>query len=53
MKYSGRLEITTRIGCSCNCVYCPQSLLINKYFSREKGNMAEKVMSFDTFTKCV
>jgi hypothetical protein len=53
MKRPGRLEITTRIGCKCNCVYCPQSLLISQYYNRNGAENPDKVMSFDTFKTCV
>lgn len=53
MKRAGRLEVTTRIGCKCNCVYCPQKLLIDSYYSREKGKEAENIMSLDTFATCI
>ena len=53
MNYSGRLEITTRIGCSVNCVYCPQKTLAARYM--ETGNADNKpiVMSLDTFKACL
>ena len=45
MKIGSRwVEITTRIGCSNMCHYCPQDLLLSKY-------IGEKVMSFDCFLK--
>lgn len=54
MKHSGRLEITTKIGCMCNCVYCPQSLLISKYFNRNNNsNPPSEMMSLDTFKTCI
>lgn len=54
MKYLGRMEITTRIGCVCNCVYCPQSLLIANYFNQNKSTTPpQKVMSLDTFKTCI
>lgn len=40
------LEITTRIGCSNKCSYCPQDLLVSRY-------TGEKLMSFDTFKTCI
>jgi len=53
MKHPGRLEITTKIGCICNCVYCPQSLLISRYFNRKNNPSPDKIMSLDTFKRCV
>ena len=45
------LEITTRIGCSINCHYCPQSLLLREYF--KENDSAPTVMSLETFQKCI
>lgn len=45
------VEITTVIGCKVNCRYCPQSLLLKKYF-RDNPNR-ESVMSMDTFMTCL
>ncbi len=52
-RYDGSptMQITTRIGCSVNCRYCPQSLLINKYFEYDKKR--KSVMSIETFEKCL
>ena len=44
------IEITTKIGCSVNCRYCPQSKLINEY---SRLDNAEYMMSLDTFTTCL
>ena len=46
-RYDGSptMQITTRIGCSVNCRYCPQSLLINKYFEYDKKR--KSVMSIE------
>lgn len=46
------LEITTNIGCSVNCKYCPQGLLIKSYTDngRNKNNL---MMSFELFKKCI
>ena len=41
------LEITTKIGCTNNCSYCPQELLKSRY----KDDI--KVMSFNTFAECM
>lgn len=45
------LEITTRIGCSINCRYCPQSLLLREYL--KDSDCAPTVMRLDTFQKCI
>lgn len=44
------LEITTKVGCSVNCKYCPQSTFINKYF--ESGE-CERYLSLDNYKKCI
>lgn len=44
------MEITTKIGCSLNCRYCPQDLLIRSYQNSENN---ERMMSFETFRICV
>lgn len=43
------LEITTRVGCSNNCVYCPQPALAKAY--RQQSDVFE--MSFDTYKACI
>lgn len=43
------LEITTKIGCSNNCSYCPQDLLVSQYNKRS----GIKYMTFDTFKECI
>lgn len=45
------MEITTKIGCSVNCKYCPQSLLLKNYYA---DNAARKtMMSLGTFEACL
>lgn len=44
-----QLEITTRIGCSVQCKYCPQAVLIAEYSKR--GGSYE--MSFETYQECL
>lgn len=44
------MEITTRIGCSVNCRYCPQFSLITNYCT---DKLADKQMSIETFKKCL
>lgn len=43
---SGRLEITTHIGCPMNCDDCPQALLKSKYKGR-------KTMDFEDYKKAI
>jgi len=43
------VEITSRVGCSMRCRYCPQDLFIKKYKSVERP----MTMSFDTFKTCI
>lgn len=45
------MEITTRIGCSINCKYCPQDMLLKGYY-KENPNR-ESIMSVETFKICV
>lgn len=45
------LDITTRIGCKVNCRYCPQEILLKRYY--EKNRNRENVMSIDTLLQCV
>lgn len=51
-KYAGRLEITTRIGCSVNCVYCPQKLLVSRYCDTAEGKPVVE-MTLETFKACI
>lgn len=51
-KYAGRLEITTRIGCSVNCVYCPQKLLVSRYCETAEGQPVVE-MTLETFKACI
>ena len=43
---SGRLEITTHIGCPINCLDCPQKLLITNYKGR-------KNLDFESYKKAI
>lgn len=45
------VEITTKIGCSVNCRFCPQKSLITKYF--EDNCDRDVYMAIDTFRKCL
>jgi len=42
-----RLEITTKIGCSINCRYCPQNLFIKRYI--ELYPTGDRELSLDNF----
>ena len=46
MKHS--IEVTTKVGCSNVCEYCPQSTLIKRYRERI-GKDVDTMMSLDTF----
>jgi len=50
MRYS--IEVTTKVGCSNICEYCPQSTLIRRYRERI-GKDKDTMMSLDTFKKCI
>lgn len=45
------MEITTRVGCSVNCKYCPQDSFIKNYYALNSNR--EKVMSLQTFERCL
>ena len=44
------MEITTKIGCSINCRFCPQKVLVSEYF--KKADRPE-YLSFTTFQTCL
>jgi sulfatase maturation enzyme AslB (radical SAM superfamily) len=50
MKHA--IEVTTKIGCSNVCEYCPQSTLIKRYRERI-GHDKDTMMSLETFEKCI
>lgn len=41
------IELTLAMGCPLNCHYCPQELLLNRYFENDQHRC--HMMSFDTF----
>lgn len=41
------IEVTPRIGCSVNCRFCPQKLLLSKYYKDNSNRKSE--MSLDDF----
>lgn len=45
------IEITTRIGCSVNCRFCPQSLLLKRYYRNNKRR--KSVLSLEDFKRCL
>ena len=45
------MEITTKIGCSINCKYCPQNLLLERYFLDNPNRST--LMSIRTFETCL
>lgn len=45
------LDITTMVGCSINCRYCPQNVLLKSYF--KDNNKRERYMTVDTLRKCM
>ena len=50
----GKLEITTVIGCSNMCEYCPQKLLIKRYRkSKETEAAPKKMMTLENFKKYI
>ncbi len=51
MKRPGRLEITTKIGCKINCVYCPQKLLLGQYF--KENSLRKSMLTYEDFRTCI
>lgn len=47
LRQSPTLEITPVLGCSVNCRYCPQDVLIKKYFEKDKNR--KRVMTPEDF----
>lgn len=45
------LEITTKIECTINCDFCPQELLVNRYFEVEKSS--DRTLTLDNFKICI
>ena len=46
---SGSIEVTTNMGCSVNCKYCPQKLLLSRYYASDKNKPSQ--MTMETFEK--
>ena len=49
LKESLMMEISTVMGCSVNCEFCPQDVLLKKYYERDKNR--QRVMTIDNFKK--
>ncbi len=47
LKKFNTIEVTLQIGCSLQCKYCPQKLLLLNYNKQERT----KSMSFEAFQK--
>ena len=45
------IEITTKIGCNVNCLYCPQKLLLEEYFKIDVKR--KSIMELDDFIECL
>ena len=46
-KYGASIDITTNMGCSNNCVYCPQSVLLSEYYKNDKNR--KSILTFNDF----
>ncbi len=49
MRENPIIEVTTCIGCRINCKFCPQTLLLRKYF--EKNSHRKTIMTVSDFQK--
>lgn len=47
LKESLMMEISTVMGCSVNCEFCPQDVLLKKYFEEDKKR--QRVMTLENF----
>ncbi len=45
------IEITTKIGCSVNCRYCPQERLVKRYFENDKKR--KSMLSLEDYKTCL
>ncbi len=45
------LDITTKVGCSINCRYCPQELLLKAYYKENPDR--ENYLRKDTLIRCI
>ena len=46
-EMTGRLEITTHVGCPVNCIDCPQKLLLSKYKGRKTMSLEDYKTAID------
>lgn len=46
-----RLEVTTKMGCKINCRYCPQNVVLRKYYASDKQRA--EFMSLENFETCL
>lgn len=47
LRKSPTLEITPVLGCSVNCKYCPQEVIVRKYFEHDKDR--KRIMTLEDF----
>jgi len=47
LRDSKTLEVSTIMGCTVNCRYCPQDVLLKKYYENDKKR--QRVMTIDNF----
>lgn len=47
LKESLMIEISTVMGCAVNCEFCPQNVLLSKYYAADKNR--QRVMTLDNF----
>lgn len=46
-----KIEVTSKIGCSINCKYCPQGTLIQAYYKENRNRCS--VMTMEDYKKCI
>lgn len=49
LRNSKVLEVSTVMGCTVNCKYCPQDVMLKKYYETDKKR--QRVMTIDNFKK--
>ena len=45
------IDITTKVGCSINCKYCPQDIFLEQYY--QKNANRESLLSLNVLEKCI
>lgn len=45
------IEVTTQIGCPVNCRYCPQDVLLSKYFAKNKNR--KRSLTLEDYKLCL